>query len=557
MIDIIYKPSDLRYIFLKGDPRELNALEAYLNKIPPYMFLPSFSGIPKPEVFLNKFKSKSGDIIYYCHSGLWRNIYNWAAQNNIIVNGIDDKFKYNDFNLSIDQFTEYISKWDLNITPRDYQIKAAWLILKYRQSLSQLATRAGKTLIAYMVFRYMLENGAKKILMIVPSIQLVKQGVEDFKEYKEFFQADTVWAKSEFCESSNLTIGTFQSLVQRADKKHKKYDSNFFKDFDIVCVDEAHHLIAKSINTILSQDFMKGVKLKFGFTGTLPKENTIESFCCQSLMGPKIQDISAKDLIDEGFLAEPYIIQYRINYDPNKLLKDYIECGEYLCGSDKVVNGKKVLLPKEKQKFTIKYEKVLPYALRYVKPLYSSQEYSSYLCDLCKSSGSNLLMLEQMLVHRSQKRLDLMDDIVRNNDKNIIIFAHHTEYINYLYKHFKEKFPDKIVLKITGSTNLKSRQKILKEMEENDNCILVGSFGCISTGITFRNIDLGIFAQSFKSFIINKQSLGRLMLKNKGKKDFMLYDLIDCFPTQRIYKQGIEKIKTYKSEGFKYEIKNI
>ena len=60
--------------------------------------------------------------------------------------------------------------------------------MKYRQSLSQLATRAGKTLIAYIVFRYMLENGAKKILMVVPSIQLVKQGVEDFKEYKEFFQ---------------------------------------------------------------------------------------------------------------------------------------------------------------------------------------------------------------------------------------------------------------------------------------------------------------------------------------------------------------------------------
>lgn len=557
MINIIYKPTDLRYIFLKGNPQELKALEAYLNKIPQYMFLPSFKGIPKPEVFLNKFKSKTGEIIYYCHSGLWKNIYDWANDNHISIDGIDNNFKYNDFNLTIDQFTKYISKWNLNINPRDYQIKAAWLILKYRQSLSQLATRAGKTLIAYIVFRYMLENGAKKILMVVPSIQLVKQGVEDFKEYKEFFQADTIWAKSEFCESSNLTIGTYQSLVQRADKKHKKYDPSFFEGYDIVLIDEAHHLVCKSINTILSLDFMKNIKLKFGFTGTLPKENTIESFCCQSLMGPKIQDISAKDLIDEGFLAEPYIIQYRINYDQDKLLKDYIECGEYLCSSDKIVNHKKILLPKEKQKFTIKYEKVLPYALRYVKPLYSDQEYSSYLCDLCKSSGSNLLMLEQMLVHRSQKRIDLMDDIIKNIDKNIIIFAHHTEYINHLYKHFKEKFHDKIILKITGSTNLKNRQKILKEMEENNNCILLGSFGCISTGITFRNCNYGIFAQSFKSFIINKQSLGRLMLKNNNKTDFILYDLIDCFPTQRIFKQGAEKIKTYKSEGFKYEIRNI
>ena len=132
--------------------------------------------------------------------------------------------------------------------------------------MSELATRAGKTLVAYIVFRYMLENGAKNILM--PSIHLVEQG-EDFKEYKEFFQTETVWAKGEFCECANLTIGTYQSLVQRADKK-SKYDPKFFNKYDVVCVDESHHLVAKSINTILGLDFMKNVKLRFGFRDTSP-----------------------------------------------------------------------------------------------------------------------------------------------------------------------------------------------------------------------------------------------------------------------------------------------
>ena len=559
MINVLYKTQDLRYIFLYGDLKELAKLEQYLNKIPQYQFLPSFRGVPKPEVFLNKFKSKDGRLIYWCHSGLWKTICDWCDKNHINIEKekFDDNFKYTNFNLTLDAFQRYIEGWALNLNPYPYQIKAAWLILKYRVSLSQLATRAGKTLIAYMVFRYMLENGAKNILMIVPSIQLVKQGVEDFKEYKEFFQTETVWAKSELCESSNLTIGTYQSLVQKADKKSKKYDPKFFNKFDVVCVDEAHHLICKSINTILSLDFLKFIKIKFGFTGTLPQEGTIDSFCCHSLMGPTIQDLAPMELVDGGFLAKPDITQIRINYNINEVLDDYIRCGEYLNSSFKLINGKKVLLPKDQRDFTIQYEKTLPYTVSQLKNLYEPLEYATYLTDLCKANGSNLLMLEQMLLHRSKKRLDIMDDIINDFDKNCIVFAHHTEYLKYLKIHFENKFPNKQVLIIEGSKNLKKRQEVIDKMIKNNNVILCASYGCCSTGITFKNVDYGIFAQSFKSEIVNLQSIGRLMLKTSEKDTFKLYDIVDCFPTKRIYTQGLAKIRTYKEKGFEFKIINI
>ena len=559
MIQVIYKKDDLRYIFLQGDKKELKLLESYLNKIPSYQFMRGFKGIPRPEVFLNKFKSKNNNIIYYCHSGLWKTIYDWCKDNNIDIDGIDDYFKYTGLNISQEQFEEYVNNWKLNIQPRPYQIKAAWLILHYRQSLSQLATRAGKTLIAYIVFRYLMEQcEVKKILMIVPSIQLVKQGVEDFKEYKEFFQSEQIWAKSEYCECANLTIGTYQSLVQRVDKKSKRYDPGFFKDYDCILIDEAHHLICKSINNILNQDFIKNVKLKFGFTGTLPEEHTIESFCCHSLMGPTIQDLTTNELIGGGFLAEPIITQYRIKYDYNEELKDqYIKCGEYLCSDDKVENGKHVLLPKELREFTIKNEKILPTALKQIKKLYTKDEYIDYLVDLCKSKGANLLLLEQMLVHRSKKRMDLMDSIIDKIDKNCIIFAHHTEYLKYIEEHLKEKYPNKIIYKIDGATNLKKRQAILDQMLQNNNIILVASYNCCGTGLTFKNVDYCIFAQSFKSNIINLQSIGRMLLKTNEKSKAYVYDLVDKFPTQRLYLQGAAKIKIYKESKFKYEIINI
>lgn len=556
MIKCVYKPTDLRYIFMQSDnPNELVLLESYLNKIPQYQFLPSFAGIPKPEVYLNKFKSKSGNLIYWCHSGLADTISTWCKSNNIVIEGIDDNLKYRNVPITLEQYIEYVNSWHMSITPRPYQYEAAYRILQNKQSLSQLATRAGKTLIAYMVFRYMLEHGAKKILMIVPSIQLVKQGVADFSEYAEFFKTETIWAKGEYCESANLTIGTFQSLVMRADPKSKKYNPKFFKDYDVVCVDEAHKLVCKSINTILSQDFIRDTKIRFGFTGTLPEEGTIESFACHSLMGWTIQDISAMELVDEGFLAKPDITQIRIKYpECTALTQAYIKCAEYLCSNDKVVDGKKVTLPKDKREFTMQYEKVLPFAISEVKELYEPHEYKAYLIDLCKAKGSNLLMLEQMLVHRSKKRLKIIDDLLLTIDKNCIVFAHHTEYLKFLKKHFEERFPDKKVRIIEGSASLKKRQKIIDEMNKENGVILCASYGCCSTGITFKNVDYCIMAQSFKSEIINLQSIGRCMIKTENKDTFYLYDLVDVFPTKKLYTQGLAKIRTYNNEGFKNRI---
>ena len=566
MINIKYNPADLRYIFLYGDSSELSKLEGFLNKIPSYQFLPSFSGIPRPEVFLYKFK-KDGKTYFYTFSGLWKQIVDWCNENNIQHDDLDSNFKYTSFNLSKEEWYEYVKSWNLTLNPYPYQLDAAWLILKYRQSLSQLATRAGKTLIAYMVFRYMLEHGAHNILMIVPNITLVKQAVDDMKEYKEFFQTETVWAAGELCSTSNLTIGTFQSLVKRCDRKSKKYDPKFFSKFDVICCDEAHTSKCQSIKDILNQDFMKHVKLKFGFSGSLPEPNTIESFTTQSLLGPKVQDLSAKELIDEGFLAKPIITQVRINYNWTPQLKhDYIECGEYLNGNTVTEtytnkNGKlekrDVMLPKEQQKFTMKEKKTLPLVLQQAKPLYDTDEYIQYLVDLCKARGSNLLMLEQMLVHRSQRRIEVIDKLIDGFDKNCIVFGHHVEYLKYLEDHFKQRFPDRPVYLIQGGTAVKKREQIIKNLLTDERAILVASYGCVSTGITLKNMDYCIFAQSFKSQIINKQSLGRLMYKTSSKDEYHLYDIVDCFPTKKLYVQGLAKIRLYQREGYEHKVVNI
>ena len=560
MILIKYKPTDLRYLFLCSEnDKEMKALEAHLNKIPNYMFLPSFSGIPKPEVFLNKFY-KDKKLIYWCSSGLWKEIVDWCKEHNIECSNIadDSSFKYRSM-MSYEMFASWVKSLKLSLELREYQIHAAWLILKFRASLSQLATRSGKTLIAYLIFRYMLEvEGAHNILMIVPSIHLVKQGVADMSEYAEFFKTETVWSKSELCDSSNLTIGTFQSLVKIASKKHEKYNPKWFDKFDVVCCDECHTVKCESIQTILKLDFMKNVKIRFGFSGTLPLEHTIESYRVQSLLGPCIQDISSKELQDAGYLAKASITQIHIDHPMTKeLISKYIKCGEYLVSNYDTVDGKKILLPKDQREYTIQHKKSLPYAVKVVKEKYSELDYIDYLVDLCKAQGSNLLMLEQMLVHRDNKRLSVMDGLIDEMDGNVIVFAHHTEYIKRMVEHFTENHPDKQVLCITGATSLKKRTEYQDLMLKHNNIILVATYSCVGTGLTFKNLNYGIFAQSFKSEIINKQAIGRGLLRAPSKDTFYLYDIVDEFPTGRLKRHGHEKMKLWKREGFEFNSINM
>lgn len=578
MIRIVTKPGEPRFIFLLHDgskititrnkrqvqTTEIAYLEEHLNKVPDYMYLPSFSGIPKPVVFLYK-TNHNGKVIYYCLSGLWKEIYDFCVNNGIQIELPTDfnHFKYTDFNLTLEEFTEYVRSWGMTIEPRDYQYKAAWKILKYRQSMSQLATRAGKTLLAYMVFRYMLEQGnVKNILMIVPNISLVKQGVADMSQYQEFFTTEPIWAKGEYVESANLTIGTFQSLVRRCTPSkgrniNKHYNPDFFKKFDMVCIDECHKTDCVSIKNILTQPFMKNIRLKFGFSGTIPDSGSIENYACQALLGPLIQDVSTKELVDNGFLAKPVITQVYLSYkDDQKLTSEYIRYGEYLCSNFVFDADKnKVLLPMEERDMTMVYAKMLPTALQTIKNSATRDEYRSVLIDMCKATGSQLLNLEQMIAEHSQKKLDMIEEIIYSWDKNGIVFAHNTEYLKFLYEYFKRRFPNRPIYLITGSTAVKKRDTIKHNLNSMDkDAVLFASYGCVSTGLTFKNLDYCVFAQSFKSKVINFQSIGRGLLLAEDKTEFNIYDLIDCLPTKRLEGQGKKKRKMYEDNNYECKV---
>jgi hypothetical protein len=168
--------------------------------------------------------------------GLWNEL-NLTCQKydlGLTVNGMDRVIDYDfdeaDFRAWVADFFGDHPK----ITPRDYQIETAWKIIRFRYSVSEVATSSGKTLIAFMIFAWLKEMGhIRKFMMIVPSTNLVFQGSDDFIDYgidKLGSRIQQIGGGSKIREGCDVVIGTFQSLV--------KQDPDFFDEFDLVFVDE-------------------------------------------------------------------------------------------------------------------------------------------------------------------------------------------------------------------------------------------------------------------------------------------------------------------------------
>lgn len=210
--------------------------------------------------------------------GLWSEVYQICEKYKIEVN-IEGLERLIDSGFTLESYTDWCNEFfkdgvggDPNKMPRDYQIETAWKIIKFKLSVSEVATSSGKTLIAFMVMAYLKEvMKVKKFLMIVPNTNLVIQGSEDFEEYGleklEDCEIQQIHGANKKKISGGLMIGTYQSLV--------KMEPEFFDDVEAVFVDEClspDSLISmadgsfKSIDQIKNRDLVVTVNESTGET---------------------------------------------------------------------------------------------------------------------------------------------------------------------------------------------------------------------------------------------------------------------------------------------------
>jgi superfamily II DNA or RNA helicase len=198
-------------------------------------------------------------------------------------------------NYSLVEAVDFVRTLSLPFEPRDYQLQAFVHAVRNRRILLLSPTASGKSLIIYLITRYIQESNYKKGLLIVPTTSLVEQMYKDFQDYgydsEEFCHRQ--YSGKEKNVDKFLTITTWQSIY--------KNEKDYFEQFDFVLGDEAHQFKAKSLTTILSG--CSNAKYRIGTTGTLDGTQT-HRLVLEGLFGPVYKATTTSELIARKELAE-------------------------------------------------------------------------------------------------------------------------------------------------------------------------------------------------------------------------------------------------------------
>lgn len=451
-------------------------------------------------------------------TGLWLELVNICKKFNfslIFSSDFNCRIKNCEFNEKI--FYDYISdlfKSNEKIKPENYQTKGIYNVLSYKNCCLEVSTSGGKTLMAYMLFKFLYDNNeCKHVLYVVPNTNLATQSLDKFLKYDKMNNVDSNYSYSEIHSEAkkkkeyndNIIFGTYQSLC----KKKKE----FFEQFDCVFIDECAHAKADSIKNIIKK--CVNAKYKVGVTGTFPKDGTYENFIIQSYIGPVIFKYSSYELINESRRATPVNVK--------GILLNYVDI--------------------EKKE-----------ALRNLRMNVGKDTFEL---------GGKVLSVEKEVARNSQLRFKYICDLAAKTTKNTLILFGDIQngYGRKIYNHLKEN-TDKSVFYVDGgiSNDYRDNAKQSMENDETGNTIIVASIFTFGEGIDISNLHNVILVESTKSDSMVGQIIGRLMRKHESKESAILIDIGDDFrlgndnkKNNYLYKHFIDRANNYKSRGFNYE----
>ena len=187
---------------------------------------------------------------------------------------------------------------------RDYQVEIINNFLGNPQSIQEIATGAGKTIMTAALSKSVEQYG--RSIVIVPNKSLVTQTEADYKnlgldvgvyfgDRKEFGCTHTI------CTWQSLNVLLKNTQAGTAEVSI----GEFVEDVVLVMVDEVHMAKADALKSLLSGVFAR-VPLRWGLTGTIPKEDyeKVSIFCS---LGNVVGKLSASELQEAGHLANCHV----------------------------------------------------------------------------------------------------------------------------------------------------------------------------------------------------------------------------------------------------------
>lgn len=379
---------------------------------------------------------------------------------------------------------------------RDYQVKIINEFLENPQSIQEIATGAGKTLMTAALsslvensvslqdkvehkLQYGVKNG--RSIVIVPNKDLVTQTEADYinlgLDVGVYFGDRKDFGKTH-------TICTWQSL-NVIEKRFRDGEQDWgLDDFasGVMCVmvDEVHQAKSNVLQKLLTGSF-RNIPIRWGLTGTIPKADH-ERLSLEVSIGEVVHKLAASELQDQGVLA---------NCDVNILqLQDNVSYGNY--------QSELTYLTTDKAR------------LDYM---------ADFIGDLAES-GNTLVLVD---------RIKAGEGLI-------------------------ERLGDDAVF-ISGSMKSKDRKEEYDEVSGSDGKIIIATYGVAAVGINIPRIFNLVLIEPGKSFVRVIQSIGRGIRKAKDKDHVNIWDITSSAKFSK--RHLTERKKYYRDAKYNFTVKKV
>ena len=379
---------------------------------------------------------------------------------------------------------------------RWYQRDAVAALMSHGRGIVVSPTGSGKSLmIATLVSEirkrgFPKMGGRNRILLVVPTRQLVDQMAKDFEDYGLGdvcrFTSDS-GSKRKGTFTDNSCSGGFANLIVT---NHawilEKHGRAGFPKNEIGCViaDEVHTVRRGTKILRVMRKFK--TPLRFGFTATLP-EYQMDRWVNFGMFGMKLFDCSIARLQGEGYLSRLRIVPIRCR-----------------------IADLNPLMPFSTSDRRLKLGAMLP---------------DGTTVEVGTAYSMELAFMEECC--RSLWR-PVFEAIGRDFDfgkGNMVVLFDRTAVGRALVGMLGEMFPSASVHFIDGSVDVADREETRSGLEASSGNILVAQTVTASVGLNVKNLHGIVFAFSGRSHVRVVQSIGRVIRKNSGKTVATLYEV--------------------------------
>lgn len=308
------------------------------------------------------------------------------------------------------------------------------------------------------------------------------------------------YTKDTYCISAGVDkVNISEDIVISTWQSIYKMPKKWFEQFDVVIGDEAHNFKSKSLTSIMTK---VDAPYRFGFTGTLDGTQT-HRLVLEGLFGAVEKVTTTEKLIKEGTLSKFKIKCIELQY-PDQV---------------KQIHSKD------------KYQDEVDFLVR-------NESRNRFLRNLSISLQGNTLMLFQFVEkHGKPLYADIVNTLKKSVDK------------------------DRKVFYVSGEVDGTAREEIRHIVEQENDAIIVASFGTFSTGVNIKRLHNIVFCSPSKSRIRVLQSIGRGLRTGDRKDIATLFDIADnlAWKSKKNYtlEHFGERLKMYNEEKFEYKLYKV